>query len=133
MKDKIRVGIIGMGTIAKGRHVPFYTNETDEAEIVAVCEIDEKRLDYMCGEFSLDDVCRYTDFRKLLERDDIDAVDVCLHNNYHAQVSIEALRSGKHVYCEKPIAGCYADGRAMLDAADETGKKLHIQLNQLYI
>ena len=55
----------------------------------------------------------YTDFRRMLERDDIDAVDVCLHNNLHAPVTIAALESGRHVYCEKPIAGSYADGLAI--------------------
>lgn len=68
----------------------------------------------------------------LLKRDDIEAVDVCLHNNFHAPMSIAAMEAGKHVYCEKPIAGSYRDGAAMLKAARATGKMLHIQLSTLY-
>ncbi len=71
-------------------------------------------------------------FRELLKRDDIDAVDVCLHNNFHAPITIAALRAGKHVYCEKPMAGAYADALAMAEAARETGKMLNIQLTTLF-
>jgi predicted dehydrogenase len=59
-------------------------------------------------------------------------VDVCLHNNFHAPVTIAALEAGKHVYCEKPMAGAYVDAVAMLEAARACGKKLSIQLATLY-
>jgi predicted dehydrogenase len=59
-------------------------------------------------------------------------VDVCLHNNFHAPVTIEALRAGKHVYCEKPMAGSYVDARDMLETAKTEGRKLHIQIGTLY-
>src|SRR5205823_4170765 len=72
------------------------------------------------------------DFRKVLKMADVDAVDVCLHNNLHAPVTIEALQAGKNVYCEKPMSGSYCDSKAMYDAARKTGKKLHIQLSTLY-
>jgi hypothetical protein len=55
-------------------------------------------------------------FRDLLALAEIDAIDVCLHNNLHAPVTIAALRAGKHVYCEKPMAGAFADAKAMYDA-----------------
>jgi predicted dehydrogenase len=74
----------------------------------------------------------YTDFKELLKRDDIEAIDVCLHNNLHAPVTVAALQAGKDVYCEKPIAGTYRDGTVMLESARESGKKLHIQLGTLY-
>src|SRR5205814_2706370 len=74
----------------------------------------------------------YTNFRELLRRDDLDAVDVCLHNNLHRPVTELALRAGKHVYCEKPMAGSYADAAAMLATARQTGKKLSIQLATLF-
>ena len=84
------------------------------------------QLESVCLEHNIND--RYTKFRELLVRDDIDAVDVCLHNNYHAPATIVALDSGKHVYCKKPIAGAYRDGADMLEAAAYNGRKLHIQL-----
>lgn len=126
--SKIRIGVIGVGLIGI-THLKNYAAIAD-AEVVAVCDIHEEAARRVAEQFNVKDV--YTDFRELLKRDDIDAVDVCLHNNFHAPVTNEALRAGKHVYCEKPIAGTYYDGRKMLDTAAETGKLLHIQLNTLY-
>ncbi len=123
-----KIGIIGTGQIAQ-THLRKWA-EIDEAEVVVACDVDESSLARTCTEFGIPS--SVTDFRELLKRDDVDAVDVCLHNNLHAPVTIEALRAGKHVYCEKPIAGSWADGKAMLDAARETGKMLHIQLGKLY-
>ena len=74
---------------------------------------------------------RYTDFREMLSRDDIVAVDVCLHNNFHMPATVAALEQGKHVFCEKPMAGTWVDAHTMLQAADAAGLKLCIQ-NRLY-
>jgi len=123
-----RIGIIGTGQIAQG-HLRRWA-EIEDVEVVAACDIDGEVLAATCGQFGVPD--RYPNFRDVIARDDIDAVDVCLHNNLHAPVSIEALQAGKHVYCEKPIAGSYADGKAMLDAAQAMGRMLHIQLTRLY-
>lgn len=124
----IRVGIIGVGQIGKA-HLENYSN-LNGVEVVAAADINENELGKVSEEYHIPS--NYKDFREMLKRDDIDAVDVCLHNNFHAPVTIEALKSGKHVYCEKPIAGSYADSRAMLEAAKEYNKKLHIQLSFLY-
>ena len=123
-----RIGIIGTGQIAQ-HHLREWS-EIDEVEMVSACDLDNDALATTCSTFNIPDPC--SDFRELLARDDIDAVDVCLHNNLHAPVTIAALQSGKHVYCQKPIAGSYADGKAMLDASAETGKMLHIQLARIY-
>ena len=125
---RIRIGMIGVGQIAK-YHLSQY-EEIDEVDIVAACDIDESELTSVCDRYTIEH--RYTDFRKLLERDDLDAVDVCLHNNFHAPMTIAALEADKHVYCEKPIAGSYRDGKSMIDAARAAGKMLHIQLATLY-
>lgn len=127
--DKPRIGIIGVGQIGKVGHLEKYESYGG-VDVVAACDIDVPELDRVCEKFKIPN--KYTDFRELLKRDDIEAVDVCLHNNLHAPVVIEALRAGKHVYCEKPIAGSYADGKAMLDTAKECGKMLHIQLGLIY-
>ncbi|MCL2351992.1 MAG: Gfo/Idh/MocA family oxidoreductase [Firmicutes bacterium] len=128
MDKKIRVGVIGCGQISHMNHFPKY--EAAGAEIVAACDIREDRLDAACEKYHIPN--KYTKFRDLLARDDIDAVSVCLHNNLHAPAAIAALRAGKHVYCEKPIAGSYADGKLMVDTANECGKMLHIQLGLIY-
>lgn len=123
-----RIGIIGAGQIAQA-HLRRWA-EIDEIQVVVACDVDEQLMARVCAEFGIPEST--TDFREVLRRDDLDAVDVCLHNNLHAPVTIEALRAGKHVYCEKPIAGSWADGKAMLEAAKETGRMLHIQLARLY-
>mgnify|MGYP006276361125 CR=1 FL=1 len=123
-----RIGVIGTGQIAQ-HHFRMWS-EIDEAEVVIACDVDEEALARTVKQYDIP--ASTTDFRAILERDDVDAVDVCLHNNLHAPVAIEALRAGKHVYCEKPIAGSYIDGLAMLEAATENNRMLHIQLNKIY-
>jgi predicted dehydrogenase len=124
----VRIGIIGVGLIGK-MHLEEYA-QIPGVEVIAVCDINEAEARRVAEKFDVPHV--YTDFRELLKRDDLDAIDVSLHNNFHAPVTIAALQSGKHVYCEKPIAGSYRDGKAMVDAAMETGLMLHIQLATLY-
>ncbi|MBV6714043.1 Gfo/Idh/MocA family protein [Paenibacillus chitinolyticus] len=126
--NPIRIGIIGVGQIGK-IHLDQYKLIPD-AEIVAVCDVNEAEARRVADLYEIPEV--YTDYNELLKRDDLDAVDVCLHNNFHAPISIAAMKAGKHVYCEKPIAGTYADGKAMVDASREFGRLLHIQLGTLY-
>ena len=128
MTDEIRIGIIGVGQIGK-RHLDRY-QKVPGARVAALADTDQAEGRRVGEQFHIPHV--YTDFRKLLERDDIYAVDVALHNNLHAPVTIAALRAGKHVYCEKPMAGSYADAQAMMDAAAECGRKLSIQLFSLF-
>ncbi|MGG4034699.1 Gfo/Idh/MocA family oxidoreductase [Paenibacillus cisolokensis] len=126
--NKIRIGIIGVGIIGKV-HLDYYA-KIEGAEVVAAADLNEAELQSVAEKYHIPHT--YTRFQDLLQRDDIDAVDVCLHNNAHAPVTIEALKAGKHVYCEKPIAGSYIDGKSMVDAARQYGRKLHIQLSHLY-
>lgn len=126
--EDIRIGIIGVGQIGK-KHVDRY-QKVPGARIVALADIDEAEGKRVAERFDIPNV--YTDFRKLLARDDLDAVDVALHNNLHAPVTVLALRAGKHVYCEKPMAGSYADAKAMMDEAAARGRKLSIQLFSLF-
>lgn len=127
--EKIRIGVIGNGIIGE-QHLQTYKG-INECEVVAICDINEERLNYIGDKFGIER--RFTHIGKLLQESDIDAIDVCLHNNMHAPVTIAGLEAGKHVYCEKPMAGSYADALAMYAAMQRTGKKLHIQLAQLYV
>jgi predicted dehydrogenase len=126
--ERVRVGVIGVGQIGK-HHLEQYARIPD-AQVVAVADIDEAEARRAAERWGIPHV--YRDFRELLRRDDIQAVDVCLHNNLHAPVTLAALAAGKHVYCEKPLAGSYADGRAMVEAARSAGRMLHVQLATLY-
>lgn len=123
----IRLGIIGVGQIGK-QHLDRYATIPD-AKVVAACDIDAPELARVAKLHNIERT--FHDFRDLL-KEDLDAVDVCLHNNYHAPVSIEVMGAGKHCYCEKPMAGTYADAVAMLEASKRTGKRLSIQLSTLF-
>ncbi len=127
-KDPVRIGIIGCGQIAQ-HHMSAYA-KIPNAKMVGFADIFEEAAKKSADEYGASFVT--TDFRKLLERDDIDAIDVCLHNNYHMPATVAALEAGKHVYCEKPMAGSYRDAKTMLAKAEEVGKMLHIQLAMLY-
>ncbi len=128
MPDKVRIGIIGVGQIGK-IHLRAY-RDIEAVEIVAASDVNESELARVAEEYAIPNT--YPEFRWLLERDDIEAVDICLHNNLHAPAAIVALEAGKHVFCEKPIAGSYVDGKAMVGAAAATGQMLSIQLATLF-
>jgi predicted dehydrogenase len=128
MADRVRVGVIGVGQIGKA-HVERYKKVPD-AELVAVADINEAEAQRVAKMHGIP--AAYGDFRQLLARDDIVAVDVCLHNNLHMPVTVAALEAGKHVYCEKPMAGSYADAAAMLRAAHDCNRMVSIQLARLF-
>ncbi|MBC7235503.1 MAG: Gfo/Idh/MocA family oxidoreductase [Chloroflexi bacterium] len=129
MPDTIRVAVIGVGQQGE-RHVARYT-QIPEAELVAVADLDEARARAIAQRYGVPHV--YTDYHDLLARDDIDAVDVVLHNRLHMPVTVEALEAGKNVYVEKPMSWCYRDAKVMYDKAKELGRMLHVQLAQLYV
>jgi predicted dehydrogenase len=128
MPDELKIGIIGVGQIGKV-HLKKW-GELPGVKVVAACDSDAAELDRVCKEFAIPR--RFERFRDLLALPDVAAVDVCLHNNLHAPVSIAALEAGKHVYCEKPLAGSYVDARRMVEAVEKTGRMLHMQLATLY-
>lgn len=128
MAEKVRLGIIGTGIIGKS-HIKTYST-IPEAEIVAVADIREDEAQRVAQECGIGAV--YTDYHQLLARDDIQAVDVCLHNKLHMPVTVDALQAGKDVYCEKPMSWCYRDAKVMVDTAQKLGRKLHIQLSTIY-
>lgn len=126
---KIRVGVIGAGQIGT-LHLENYATLTDWAELVAVCDASPAAASHAAERFNIPN--QYQDFRQLLQRDDIEAVDVCLHNNLHAPITIAALEAGKEVYCEKPMAGSFVDAERMLQTARRLGRRLSIQLATLF-
>lgn len=124
----IRIGVIGVGQIGNS-HLEQYTKIAG-ARVIAAADINPKELKQVADKYKID--AAYADFRELLKREDVDAVDVCLHNNLHAPVTMAALEAGKHVYCEKPMAGAYRDAKAMLNTARKCRRKLSVQLSTLF-
>ena len=127
-QDKVKIGIIGVGQIGKS-HLQNY-QKIPGAEIAAIADVDKTEVRRVAGQFKVPSC--YFSAQDLLARDDIEAVDVCLHNNYHMPYTVAALKAGKHVYCEKPMAGAFTDAETMLAEARKRRKKLSIQLATLF-
>ena len=120
----IRVAIVGTGNISHA-HVKGYLEFPECCKIVALVDIVPEKAQRMKETYQLDaDV--YDDHEKILSRTDIDLVDVCTPPYVHASISINCLRSGKNVVCEKPMAASLEECDAMIRARDESGKKLPI-------
>ncbi len=127
MKE-LRIGIIGTGVIST-LHVGVW-QKMPGVKVVAGCDIDQAKLNAWGAKYGVDQL--YTDYRQLLERDDIDAVDVCVHNNLHTPIAVAVMKAGKHCYSEKPMAGSYADARTLVQAASAYGVKLAIQCSSIF-
>ena len=125
MCKKVRVAVIGCGTISNS-HIRGYKAIEDKVEIAYLIDIIPERTAQKAEKFELPNVTHLTDYREMLKDETVDCVSVCLPNHLHAAVSIDCLRAGKHVLCEKPAAMNYAEAMEMKKAADETGKILNI-------
>ena len=124
--EKLRIGIVGCGGIANGKHMPSLKKLADKVEMVAFCDIVPEKAEQAVKDYGTPDAKAYVDYHELLEDKSIDVVHVCTPNRSHAEITVAALEAGKHVMCEKPMAKTAADARLMLDAAKRTGKKLTI-------
>ncbi|MBQ3079441.1 MAG: Gfo/Idh/MocA family oxidoreductase [Clostridia bacterium] len=121
--SKIKVAVIGCGTIANAAHIPSYMNNPD-AEIKYFCDIIPEKAQaavekYGCG-------TAITDYHDALNDPEIQAVSVCTPNYAHPQISIDAMRAGKDVLCEKPAARTYKEALEMQKVQHETGRILNI-------
>ena len=121
--ERINVAYVGVGGQGMA-HVRSQKEHASENNITqaAVCDLWQKRLDAAREYLSLPETAAYRDHRKLLERKDIDAVLVATVDNWHAQVAIDAMEAGKHVYGEKPLARYFEEGFAIYDTGKRTGK-----------
>ncbi len=121
--DRIRVGIIGCGGIFRNLHSPYYNEPTRRADIVAIADINETGAKEQADRFEAD---AYTVYRELLDRKDIDAVDVCVHPRPHLEITRAAAEAGKHILMEKPMCCNVAEGDAMVAAAENAGVLLMV-------
>ncbi len=122
--DRIAVAVIGVGYgIGKNHLEGIHKNASQNNVVVAAaCDLFSKRREWSQQTASLKDSDVYSDYRKLLARNDIDAVVVATHDPWHAPVAIEAMQSGKHVYCEKPMTRYLDEAFRVHDTVKKTGK-----------
>ena len=121
----VKIGIIGCGGIANGKHMPSL-KKIKNVQMVAFCDIIEERAVKAAEEYGVEGAKVYTDYKELLKDREIEVVHVCTPNRSHAFISIDAMEAGKHVMCEKPMAKTYKEAKEMLDASERTGMKLTI-------
>mgnify|MGYP001025879423 FL=1 len=127
---KLKIGIVGCGGIANNKHLPAI-KKNGHFEAVAFCDLIEERAVKAKEDYGTEDARVYTDYQELI-KEDLDAVYVLTPNNAHAPVTIAALKAGKHVMCEKPMAKTYAEAKEMAETARQTGKILTIGYQNRY-
>lgn len=118
------IGVIGCGSIAKS-HLKALLGSKD-FRLYALCDVNEERLREFAEKYKPEHT--YTDYQKMLDNPEIDAVSVCTIADMHFPIVIEAAAKGKHVLCEKPIADTLEKGYQMVDAMEKSGKTFAINL-----
>ncbi|MGQ9609556.1 MAG: Gfo/Idh/MocA family protein [bacterium] len=120
--EQIRVGVIGSGGIFRSLHVPYY-DMTKRAKIVAVADVNESSAKSIADHFGAD---AYSDYRALLDRKDVDAVDVSTHPKPHRDIAVLAAQAGKHILLEKPMCRNLSEADEMISAAENAKVMLQI-------
>jgi predicted dehydrogenase len=117
---RVRVGVLGAGRWAERAHLPGWTRDP-RAEVVAVCDVD-RGLAAAAGE-QFGAMAVSDDYREIVNRDDLDVIDVCTPSHTHFELSMAALEAGKHVLCEKPVAFDFRDTLRAAELARKEGLK----------
>lgn len=122
----INVGVIGCGRIAQVRHLPEYADNKN-ANIAAVFDLNKERTNEIAKMY---DAQSCDSYQEILRNPEIDAVSICAANAAHYEITVAALKAGKHVLCEKPMAISLEECIGMVETAKECGKFLMIGHNQ---
>src|SRR5262245_1089475 len=113
--DRIRIGMIGVGGMGTGHTGSLVKkSEAENIQVVAVSDVYQRRVN------RAKNICQgegYPDYRRLLERKDVDAVLIATPDHWHAKIAMDALEAGKHVYCEKPLTHTVEQALALRNAA----------------
>jgi predicted dehydrogenase len=122
--DGIRVGMIGFGV--RGRQLAMALEGVGGMEIVSVCDVYDGRFRRAAEVLQAKNVETTKDYRRVLDRKDIDAVVVATPDHWHKNITVDALEAGKDVYLEKPLAHTIEQGQAIVDAVERTGQMLQV-------
>ncbi|THF79129.1 Gfo/Idh/MocA family protein [Cohnella fermenti] len=127
--SKLRIGIVGTGKIFENAHAPAWLS-SPHVEVTAVSDVYRPAAETQAKRFGTDRV--YTDYMEMLEREKLDAIDICAPNVLHSEIAVAALERGIHVFCEKPDAVDAAGAERMADAAARSGKLLMVMRNNRF-
>jgi len=128
--NKVRVGLIGTGGIARGAHIPGFLSIPDECEVRWLADVSEDALGQAKG--LLPDARTTLDYRDVLADPEVDAVAITTPNLYHLEPTLAAFAAGKHVLCEKPLAMNAREARQMVDAAKAADRILMVAFQNRY-
>ena len=131
MKNKLKVGIIGLGGICCCAHTPGYL-KMDNVEIVAICDINPEKIESYKKNFTTVNAAEFTDYEELLNYEGLDFVDICTPNYLHSIIAVAALEKGINVFCEKPDAVSVKEALRMKEASEKSGKQLMVMRNNRY-
>ena len=128
--NRIRAAIIGCGN--RGRAVAREWIEHPDTTFVAACDVDNARTDATVAEFAQagHKADGYEDYRRILERNDVDAVLIATPDHWHSPMTIEAIAAGKDIYCEKPVSNTVDAAVRMRDAARKSNRIIQIGTQQ---
>ena len=130
MSDKLKVGIVGCGAVAKERHIPSFLKVKRNVTLQAVCDRNENLAREVAKKYGIPGV--YPDILEMLTRENLDIVDICVPQQIHAPLAIQALEHGCHVLIEKPMALKTSECDEMIEASRKNGAKLCIVHNALF-
>ena len=125
--ERVRLGYIGLGNRGDQVHEAFL--EHGDAQTVAVCDLREDYMDLAVRK-SRANPAKYKDYRKLLDNNNVDAVVICTPDHWHALMFIDACQAGKDVYVEKPLSLTVAEGRRMVQVAEETRRVTQVGIHR---
>ena len=126
--DKLKVGVVGCGFIAKKRHIPSFLRLKKKVYLSAVCDLNQELAKDASRQFGIPST--YSDLSDMLSKEHLDIVDVCTPPKVHALVALEAMESGCNVLLEKPMAPSLHDCDKMIEASKKFGVKLSVVHNQ---
>ena len=136
--NRVRVAHIGCGRIATGHDMPGVLN-SGLADYVAVCDLDSNRVAKAkhflqnfktASDHARPEIDTYGDYRRIMERKDIDAVVISTPDHWHAQLALAAIYAGKDVYLQKPMTMTLAEGQALRDAVAKTDRIFQVGSQQ---
>ncbi len=126
---QLNIGIIGAGRIGKV-HMQSITYNVPTAKVLGITDVFKDGLQELADKYGIEKV--YADYKEMLADKEIDAVLVCSSTDTHADISIEAAKAGKHVFCEKPVDLTPEKVKAVIDAVAEAGVKLQVGFNRRF-
>ena len=126
---QLNIGIIGAGRIGKV-HMQSITYNVPGAKVLGITDVFKDGLQELADKYGIEKV--YGDYKEMLADKDIDAVLVCSSTDTHADISIEAAKAGKHIFCEKPVDLTPEKVKAVIDVVEKAGVKLQVGFNRRF-